>query len=56
MAAEIPIEAVTLSRYAVATRYPGEMDELDRDEAASAADLASQVAAWVNRQVFPKEE
>ncbi len=47
-------EAVKLSDYAVSTRYPGEMDEVNRQEARTAVDLANQVVSWAEEQI--KEE
>jgi len=44
-------EAATLSRYAVASRYPGETDPVTRSEAKLAADLADQVLNWTVRQI-----
>lgn len=43
-------DAVTLTRYAVATRYPGEEEPVSRQEAREAAKLAAQVLAWVKGQ------
>lgn len=40
-------DAVTLTRYAVATRYPGEDEPVTREEAKDAAELAFRVFAWV---------
>jgi HEPN domain-containing protein len=43
-------EAATLSRYAVASRYPGETDPITRQEAKIAAELANQVLDWSEKQ------
>lgn len=40
-------DIVTLTRYAVASRYPGETDAVEHDDAQVAADRATQVLAWV---------
>ena len=47
-------EAVTLSRFAIASRYPGETDPITRQEAKIAADLANQVLNWVESQIEKK--
>ena len=47
-------EAATLSRYAVASRYPGEKEAITRQEARLAADLANQVLNWAERQIEKK--
>ena len=44
-------DAVTLTRYAVATRYPGEEEPVSRQEAREAAELATRVLAWVETQI-----
>jgi HEPN domain-containing protein len=44
-------EAVSLTRYAVATRYPGVEEQVGRQEAAEAAELASRVLTWVETQL-----
>jgi HEPN domain-containing protein len=44
-------EAATLSRYAVASRYPGETESISRQEAKLAADLANQVLSWAESQI-----
>jgi HEPN domain-containing protein len=44
-------DAVILTRYAVATRYPGEEEPVSRQEAREAAELADQVLAWVETQI-----
>lgn len=44
--AEDLVDATSLTRYAVATRYPGEEDPVDREEAREAAALATQVVNW----------
>ena len=41
------IDATSLTRYAVSTRYPGEEDPVGREEAQEAAALAVQVFDWV---------
>ena len=43
---DLPGEIVTLSRYAVTTRYPGEADPVSREDAKNAALLADQVFSW----------
>ena len=48
---EVLEEAVTLSSYAVTTRYPGESDPLSREEARLAAELAGQVFKWAESQI-----
>lgn len=40
------VEASSLTRYAVAARYPGEEEPVSRQEAEEAAKLAAQVFAW----------
>lgn len=52
------IDATSLTRYAVATRYPGEEDPVDRAEAREAAALATQVVNWgvVHIQGFTQED
>lgn len=47
-------EATTLTRYAVATRYPGAEYSVSRTEAQEAAGLAGRVLAWVERQIEPE--
>jgi HEPN domain-containing protein len=44
-------EAASLTRYAVATRYPGSEEPVDRQEAREAAALAGRVLAWVETQL-----
>jgi len=44
-------DATSLTRYAVATRYPGEEDPVGRDEAREAATLAAQVFGWGVAQI-----
>jgi len=44
-------EALTLTQYAVQTRYPGEWEPVTDEEALSAIDTAAQVLAWVERQI-----
>ncbi|RMF35972.1 MAG: HEPN domain-containing protein [Chloroflexi bacterium] len=44
-------DAVILTRYAVATRYPGEEEPVTRQEAREAAALAERVLAWVEAQL-----
>lgn len=44
-------EAGSLTRYAVATRYPGEDDPVSREEAREAAKLATRVFAWGIAQI-----
>lgn len=43
-------EALTLTQYAVQTRYPGLWEPVTRDEAREAAALAARVLAWVESQ------
>jgi HEPN domain-containing protein len=43
-------EALTLTQYAVQTRYPGLWEPVTRDEAREAAALAALVLAWVESQ------
>jgi hypothetical protein len=43
--------AVTLTRYAVAARYPGEAEPVSREAAREAAELASLVLLWAERQL-----
>jgi HEPN domain-containing protein len=45
------LDALTLTRYAVATRYPSEEDPITRDEAREAALTASNVLSWVDAQI-----
>lgn len=44
-------DAAILTRYAVATRYPGEEDPVSRQEAREAAELANRVLAWAEAQI-----
>lgn len=39
------------SDYAVSARYPGEMDEVNRQEARTAVDLANRMFDWVETQI-----
>lgn len=48
---EALIDAVTLTRYAVATRYPGEAEPITEQDAADAAILAAQAVTWAEQQV-----
>jgi len=45
------VDASSLTRYAVATRYPGEEEPVSRQEAREAAALAAQVFVWVFTQI-----
>jgi hypothetical protein len=45
------LDALVLTRYAVATRYPSEEDPVTRDEAREAALTASDVLTWVEAQI-----
>jgi HEPN domain-containing protein len=44
-------DASSLTRYAVATRYPGEEEPVSRQEAREAATLAAQVFVWGFTQI-----
>lgn len=44
-------EALTLTQYAVETRYPGEWEPVTDTEARSALATAAQVLAWVTMQI-----
>jgi HEPN domain-containing protein len=44
-------DASSLTRYAVATRYPGEEEPVSRQEAKEAATLAAQVFVWGFKQI-----
>ena len=44
-------DAAPLTRYAVATRYPGEEEPVSRQEAREAAELAAQILAWAEEQI-----
>ena len=44
-------EAVTLTRYAVAARYPGESEPVSREEARQAAELADRIFLWVEGHI-----
>ena len=44
-------DAATLTRYAVATRYPGEEEAVNRREAREVTELAVQILAWVEAQI-----
>lgn len=44
-------DAVTLTRFAVATRYPGEEEPVSRQEARQAFELAEQVLNWGETQL-----
>lgn len=48
---EVLADTVTLTRYAVATRYPGEEEPVSRQEAREATELAARVLAWVEAQI-----
>jgi len=48
---EIVAESFSLTRYAVATRYPGETEPVTRQEAREAARLARIVMTWVENQI-----
>jgi HEPN domain-containing protein len=45
------LDALILTRYAVATRYPSEEDPVTREQAREAALTASNVLAWVETQI-----
>ena len=47
------LDAEILSVYAVTTRYPGEDEEVTRDEALQAIELAESVKMEVLRQLEP---
>lgn len=47
------VDAGSLTRYAVATRYPGEDEPVDREEAQDAAKLATRVFVWAISQIQP---
>ena len=44
-------EALTLTQYAVQTRYPGEWEPVTDEEARSALETAVQVLSWVEKQI-----
>ncbi len=44
-------DAVTLTRYAVVTRYPGEEESVSRQEARQAFELAEKVLNWVEMRL-----
>jgi HEPN domain-containing protein len=44
-------EAATLTRYAVAARYPAAEEPVSRKEAGEAAELATRVIDWVKSQI-----
>jgi HEPN domain-containing protein len=44
-------DVVSLTRYAVVARYPGEEEPIDRQEAREAASLAAQVFVWGFTQI-----
>jgi HEPN domain-containing protein len=48
---EFLADAVTLTRYAVAPRYPGEEEPISREEAAQAFELAEKVFNWVETKI-----
>jgi HEPN domain-containing protein len=48
---EFLADAVTLTRYAVAPRYPGEEEPVSREEAAQAFELAEKVLSWVETKI-----
>jgi hypothetical protein len=48
------VEAVTLTRFAVTSRYPGE-EPVSRYEARDAAVLAMQVLTWAETHIANKE-
>lgn len=55
--AEDLLDATSLTRYAVVTRYPGQEDPIDREEAREAAALAAQVFNWgLSRILAPDDE
>ena len=45
------IDASSLTRYAVTTRYPGDEEPVSREEAEEAATLAAQVFVWGFAQI-----
>jgi HEPN domain-containing protein len=49
--AEYLEDAATLSGYAVASRYPGEIEPINRQESKLAVDLANQVVFWAESQI-----
>lgn len=44
-------EAVSLTRYAVTTRYPGEEEAISRQEARQAFELSEKTLKWVETQL-----
>ena len=54
--AETMSTAVSLTRYAVATRYPGEEEPVSRQEAREAVELATRVVAWAEAHLAPEGE
>jgi HEPN domain-containing protein len=50
------LDALDLTRYAVAARYPSEEDPVTRDQAREAALIASNVFAWVEAQIDPEQQ
>ena len=44
-------EAFALTQYAVQTRYPGEWEPVDKDEAVRAIKLASEVKNWAEEKL-----
>ena len=50
------IDASSLTRYAVTTRYPGDEEPVSREEAKEAATLAAQVFVWGFMQIQESSE
>ena len=50
------IDASSLTRYAVTTRYPGDEDPVSREEAGEAATLAAQIFVWGFMQIQESSE
>jgi HEPN domain-containing protein len=48
---ELLADSVTLTRYAVVTRYPGEEEPVSRQDAHQAFELAEKVLVWVEMQI-----
>jgi HEPN domain-containing protein len=42
-------EAISLTDYAVSSRYPGEAEDVTEEELSAAVALADQVVAWASR-------
>jgi HEPN domain-containing protein len=49
-------ETIKLSRYAVQTRYPGEYDDITKEEYENAVKIARNCLVWIERKIKENEE